>query len=79
MERRVTHLGGLPHLPGVPHLHVKRPLILKWLCNIYQSLDVHHEIFFSISRTTISFATIEAYLESFPNCGAGKLSSVCLS
>ena len=27
MDRRVTHLSGLPHLPGVPHLHVNRPLV----------------------------------------------------
>ena len=26
MDRRVTHLSGLPHLPRVPHLHVNRPL-----------------------------------------------------
>ena len=31
MDRRVTHLGGLPHLPGVPHLHVNRPYVHETL------------------------------------------------
>ena len=26
MDKRVTHLNGLPHLPGAAHLHVNRPL-----------------------------------------------------
>ena len=25
VDRRVTHLSGLPHLPGVPRLHLNRP------------------------------------------------------
>lgn len=25
MDRRVTHLNGLPHHPEFPHLHVNRP------------------------------------------------------
>ena len=27
IDRRVTHLSGIPHLPGVSHLHVNRPLV----------------------------------------------------
>ena len=26
MDRRATHLSGLPQLTGVPHFHVNRPL-----------------------------------------------------